>query len=271
MPRNLQKYKAYQKSYREANRQRLKQAAQDYYQVNKEAFNAYYQVNRETILAKRRQQRIDDPERAYAAKRKYREHKREHENALQQARRHANPEKTRAQSKASYDTNREKILDRAKQRRLENPEHIKEIDHRTVEKHRDARNARRRAGREADPEKAHAKDHAYREANRARVNANKSASEARRRARMLAAAINDLTTAERAQVIAEANGVCLYCPHYFPACELCANHAHILTIDHVHAVGNGGNNTRANIVACCRRCNSKKRLSPAPIPVEGKP
>lgn len=91
----------------------------------------------------------------------------------------------------------------------------------------------------------------------------------KRKARIAGAAINDVTPEQRELVIATANGRCAYCPHYNPTCKLCARGTHKgLTVDHITAIVNGGNNTLHNLVACCRSCNAKKSKNPNPIPVQ---
>lgn len=92
---------------------------------------------------------------------------------------------------------------------------------------------------------------------------------ARRRARLRGVARNDVTPAQRTLVIASAHGRCVYCPHYHPTCTLCPKGLHEdLTVDHITAVYHKGDNTLHNLVACCAWCNSKKKISPNPVPVQ---
>jgi len=99
---------------------------------------------------------------------------------------------------------------------------------------------------------------------------------ATRRARIRGAKINNVTPAQRALVLTSANGFCAYCAFYAPGCTLCLQRAHpikgnnkySLSVDHITAVENGGDNTLHNLVACCRSCNSKKKISPNPLPVQ---
>ena len=72
----------------------------------------------------------------------------------------------------------------------------------------------------------------------------------------------------RKLVIAAAKGVCLYCTHYNPTCRLCPKGTHKLTVDHITAVTKGGKSTLHNLVACCRSCNARKKISPAPLLVQ---
>ncbi|MDH4246716.1 MAG: HNH endonuclease [Deltaproteobacteria bacterium] len=46
-------------------------------------------------------------------------------------------------------------------------------------------------------------------------------------------------------------GVCHYCRQRFPAREL--------TMDHIIPLIRGGRSIKANLVPCCKACNSKKR------------
>lgn len=103
-----------------------------------------------------------------------------------------------------------------------------------------------------DPQRAIAATLKWAKKNPAKVQANCE----RRRARIAGAAINDVTPAQRELVIATANGRCAYCPHYNPTCQLCARGTHTdLTVDHITAIVNGGDNTLHNLVACCASCN----------------
>lgn len=96
-----------------------------------------------------------------------------------------------------------------------------------------------------------------------------NAAAARRRARIRGVARNDVTPTQRKLVKAAAQGRCAYCTYYNPACELCPKGQHEkLTVDHITAIYNGGDNTLHNLVACCASCNSKKKISPNPVPVQ---
>lgn len=77
----------------------------------------------------------------------------------------------------------------------------------------------------------------------------------RRRAYRVAA-ISDrtqLSSAMRSYVEIRDNNRCVYCGE--TATE----------IDHVLPVSKGGRNFRGNLVACCNRCNTEKRVSIDPI------
>ena len=90
----------------------------------------------------------------------------------------------------------------------------------------------------------------------------------RRRARIRGAKRNDVTPAQRQAVIDTAHGVCEYCAHFKPDCQACQRGSHRLTVDHITAIGNGGDNTLWNLIACCHSCNSAKNKRPNPVPVQ---
>ncbi|MFA6816415.1 MAG: HNH endonuclease [Lentisphaeria bacterium] len=46
-------------------------------------------------------------------------------------------------------------------------------------------------------------------------------------------------------------GICYYCKKQVPPKEL--------TMDHIVPIIRGGNSTKGNIVACCKKCNSEKK------------
>jgi 5-methylcytosine-specific restriction endonuclease McrA len=91
---------------------------------------------------------------------------------------------------------------------------------------------------------------------------------ARRVSRLRNVPINDVTVAQRETVITAADGVCVYCAVYKPGCKACHTHSHKLTIDHITAIVNGGDNTLWNLIACCHSCNSAKNKRPNPVPVQ---
>ena len=90
----------------------------------------------------------------------------------------------------------------------------------------------------------------------------------RRRARIRGAIRNDVTPAQRQAVIDTAHGVCEYCAHFKPDCQACRKRTHRLTVDHITAIVNGGDNTLWNLIACCHSCNSAKNKRPNPVPVQ---
>jgi len=54
-----------------------------------------------------------------------------------------------------------------------------------------------------------------------------------------------------------AKGVCHYCGRAFPAREL--------TMDHIVPIARGGKTTKGNVVACCKECNTRKKMQ---LPME---
>jgi 5-methylcytosine-specific restriction endonuclease McrA len=54
-----------------------------------------------------------------------------------------------------------------------------------------------------------------------------------------------------------AKGVCHYCGRGFPAREL--------TMDHIVPIARGGKTTKGNVVACCKECNTRKKMQ---LPME---
>jgi hypothetical protein len=109
----------------------------------------------------------------------------------------------------------------------------------------------------------------YKEQYRKQTPEQVNAAAARRRARLRGVKRNDVTPQQRKLVLAAAHGRCAYCAYYDPACKLCPKGRHVkLTVDHITAVYHQGDNTLHNLVACCASCNSKKKISPNPVPVQ---
>lgn len=145
----------------------------------------------------------------------------------------------------------------------------------------EAQRVQQREARHKHPEKsrAYVKKHRlkqiaknpnyYKEQYRKQAPEQINAAAARRRARIRGVARNDVTPAQRKLVKAAAQGCCAYCAYYDPACQLCPKGQHEkLTVDHITAIYNGGDNTLHNLVACCASCNSKKKINPNPVPVQ---
>lgn len=72
----------------------------------------------------------------------------------------------------------------------------------------------------------------------------------RHRARQYGSAINDLTAYEWIDVLTVSGGACSFFGRVKPFAEL--------IIDHCISLSNGGNNTKSNIAALCKRCNDRK-------------
>jgi 5-methylcytosine-specific restriction endonuclease McrA len=74
----------------------------------------------------------------------------------------------------------------------------------------------------------------------------------KRRARIAAAPINDLTVAQWLEIKAAFGGCCAYCGM---PCDA-------LTQDHIVPLVKGGSHTASNIVPACRSCNARKSAMP---------
>jgi 5-methylcytosine-specific restriction endonuclease McrA len=128
----------------------------------------------------------------------------------------------------------------------------------------EAARAKERARYAANPEASIARSAAWAKRNPEKA----SALTSKRYARLRNVPINDATAEQRQAVIDAAHGVCAYCPFYKPGCVQCRTRTHKLAVEHITAIANGGPNTLHNLVACCKSCNSKKRLNKSPIPVQ---
>jgi 5-methylcytosine-specific restriction endonuclease McrA len=95
--------------------------------------------------------------------------------------------------------------------------------------------------REPDKMKAAVRDWRERNPDRDR------AIQARRRAVVVGAPVNDFTAAEWTDVKLEFNQHCAYC-----------HQSHPLTQDHLQPLSRGGAHTKSNIVPACQSCNSRK-------------
>ena len=91
------------------------------------------------------------------------------------------------------------------------------------------------------------------------------AADARRRARLASAPINDLTGPQWELIKQHYNHRCVYCPEN---CWRCRQKKHKLTQDHIVPLSKGGSNTVSNIVPSCQSCNSKKHTGPPLKPVQ---
>jgi 5-methylcytosine-specific restriction endonuclease McrA len=82
---------------------------------------------------------------------------------------------------------------------------------------------------------------------------------ARRRARLANAVINDLTHQQWLTIQASQDHRCYYCHK---------RRKGRLTQDHIIALSKGGNHTISNVIGACRECNSRKGVGGPPIPVQ---
>lgn len=238
MPRDLENLRA----WKQANRARINAQQRAYAARHpdriQDTHEKYYQANAETICAKVRAKRQEDPEAARAYDRAYYQ---------------AHAEQEREKTKRSYRKHRETILAtiRAKKRHL-------------TERARAHARKNSRQQRLKYPERVRARIAAWAKAHPE----NRVLKEQKRRANKQSAPRNDVTLAQAQAVLAAAHGVCPYCPSYNPGCQACKKGTHKLTIDHLTPLVHGGSHTLHNLVACCRRCNSKKHTGTAPVLVQ---
>ncbi|HEY5865103.1 MAG TPA: HNH endonuclease [Candidatus Tectomicrobia bacterium] len=80
----------------------------------------------------------------------------------------------------------------------------------------------------------------------------------RRRARLLGAAVNDLTAAQWEEIKVAYDHRCVYCGRKMQR----------LTQDHITPLSKGGMHTASNIVPACRSCNSRKFVGDVLVPVQ---
>lgn len=144
--------------------------------------------------------------------------------------RKANPDRARVLNRRSRERHLEKR--RAESRLYQN-------------QHPEARRASQRRCRQRHPERNREEVRLWRKRNPIKANAITARRRARRRA------LPDTLTGEEAQQIL-AVGRCFYCGERFPPGEL--------ALEHLIPVSKGGGTTRANIVAACRSCNSRKNV-----------
>lgn len=105
-------------------------------------------------------------------------------------------------------------------------------------------NARNTAWRRANPERCREIQARYRAANPDKGAAHVQ----RRRARKLAAPVNDFTAADWRDVIHDFNHACAYC----------LRRGVSLQQEHMTPLSRGGGHTRSNIVPACGSCNNRK-------------
>lgn len=130
--------------------------------------------------------------------------------------------------------NAKRVKAAIKRWKLENPERIREYSKRQ---------------RERDPEKAKQASKAWRQRNWDK----EYATQCRRRARILAAPVNDFTSLQWEQLKRDFQFRCAYC-----------NRKRKLTRDHVIPLSKGGAHTLSNIVPACQSCNSSKGTKAPP-------
>lgn len=122
----------------------------------------------------------------------------------------------------------------------------------------EATRAKARAKRQQQGESYNVYLRAYRQRTITRRRALQRGANKRRRARLNAAPINNLTEAEWEQIKA----------HYGHCCVYCGRHMQRLTQDHLTPLSKGGSHTKHNVVPACLSCNSKKKTGPVLKPVQ---
>jgi 5-methylcytosine-specific restriction endonuclease McrA len=201
----------------------------EYVAKNREQVNARgrarYKENPEPIKAKRREYVAEHHEEVKAQKRAHHAANAEQINAKRHADYVANPEPKKAYGRIYYATNAERLR------------------------------AEKRARRANNPEKVTAQQHAYYRAHPEQT----SAANARRRARLAQAAINDLTHAQWVAIQEAYDHRCVYCGK---------RRKGKLTQDHIIPISKGGNHTYSNVVPACRSCNCRKHDGPVLAPVQ---
>lgn len=80
----------------------------------------------------------------------------------------------------------------------------------------------------------------------------------KRRARLLAAPVNDFTPVQWREMQAA----------YAYRCAYCGTKQKRLTMDHITPLSKGGTHTKHNIVPACKSCNSQKQAGPVPQAVQ---
>ena len=152
---------------------------------------------------------------------------------------------------------------------LENKERIRLVQKEYLEKHPERHKKSTTQWAENNPEKVLNKARKWRESNiekcRQRAsNYQKShpeevrAKNARRRASIKGAKVNDLTKEQWIEIKR----------HYKYRCVYCNSKMKRLTMDHITPLSKGGSHTASNIVPACKICNSKKYNRAPLVPIQ---
>lgn len=187
----------------------------------------------------------------------------------------ANPERRNMIDRANYAANPEKFTKRARAWRVSHPDYVtaQRVNRATKRPHV---NALQRSSYVANAEKRRAAERRRRAANRIQVNAsvrfryaaNPSTALARnalRRARKRGASIlGPFTAAMWAMVKRAWKNCCAYCGTR----SIKTDRSTWLTQDHITPLSKGGAHVLANIVPCCRSCNSRKGTGRPLVPVQ---
>jgi hypothetical protein len=221
--------KKYLRQYYRANVTEAKRYQQEYRQANtiavKRKRQAYYQRNIERFKKRQREYQQVNAERTKQRKRAYRQ---------------ANAQQVRQRFNKWYQRNAERERQKARAYRQVNAEKIKQYHHEYYQTNMEKKKQREREFRQAHPEKT-------REYSKIR------------RARKLAAPINDFTAAQWQAMQEQYDHRCVYCGKRFKG---------KLSQDHLTPLIKGGSHTSSNIVPACRSCNSRKQAGPVLIPVQ---
>ena len=164
---------------------------------------------------------------------------------------------------------REELNAKARAKRAENLEMALLAEKIKRERHREKRRAYQKQYRIRCRESILLKQAAYRNKDRVAYNAmirasqkrhpeRMQATDARRRARLHAAPINDLTAAQWQEIKAAYGYRCIYCGRKMQR----------LTQDHITPLARGGSHTASNIVPACATCNKKKQAGPVPCAIQ---
>lgn len=187
---------------------------------------AYYERNRERVKARSKAWYEANPERAREARRQYAE---------------ANRDRIREQKRAYTAEHAEENRARVKAWKAANPERAAELARRYRERNRDIIRVRHLADyyrqMAENPEKVRAKRRAWAKTQKG-VLANRAARHKRRGA--------PYTDEAKKWIASLVDPVCFYCGRIGTE------------IDHMTPISRGGTGERANLVPCCRRCNSRK-------------
>jgi len=229
----------------------------------------------------RRQYRAAHPEQARAKARKYasnptpeqRARKRAYQLVYERAYRAAKPEKGRAKHQRYYQAHRQQILAKQRDSRAGSREAITAAVRARRLLYGDVLRAQERTRYARMPpdvrqRKIYAKNQAYKTymacrrlrdpAWYARIMERRALRDGRRRARLAAAPVNDLTAADWQAIKAIYGYRCVYCGKKVPR----------LTMDHLTPLFKGGSHTKSNVVPACTPCNSRKHVGPVLKPVQ---
>jgi 5-methylcytosine-specific restriction endonuclease McrA len=143
---------------------------------------------------------------------------------------------------------------RHQERRQENPEALRAVWNSASKTYRATHPAKVVANnkrfRERNPEYAHNYQQTHPEGQAVRYH--------RRRAKLLNAPYNDLTTQQWIEIKSAFNHCCAYC----------GIKSKRLSQDHITPLSKGGSHTANNVVPACRTCNSKKHAGPVLKPIQ---